>query len=68
MDDTLIYSIIWYIIGVSSFVYWWTSEYDLTLGGCILATFIGVFGPFAFIMGYFKHGKTSITLIKKRGE
>ena len=66
-------TIIWYIIGISSFIYWWTTDYDLELNVSLILglIIIGLVGPIAFLIGYSIHGKPNpkaIVLIKKRKE
>ena len=51
--------IVWWGLGVTGFVYWWTKEYDLTLTECFGAFFCGVLGPIAWIVGKGIHGKST---------
>lgn len=55
----------WYLSGVSSFVYWWTTEYDLTFEDLCGAFLIGMIGPFAFVLGFAIHSKKGKTVIIK---
>jgi len=57
--------VIWYLIGVCSFIFWWTTEHDLRVGDFLLALLVGTFGPVAFIMGYIIHGKP-VTILRRR--
>jgi len=60
--------IIWYLCGVFSFVYWWTSQWDYERGDILITLFIGFCGPIAFLMGWIIHGaKSDCVLVKKRG-
>lgn len=59
--------VIWYVVGVASFVYWWTKDHDLQLGEVIVAMFVGLIGPIAFLAGSYIHGGSEgITIIKQR--
>ena len=66
----LIVGIIWYIVGVLSFIYWWTSELDLDFNALLFGFFVGLIGPIAFVFGYLVHGEPiklfSKVLIKQR--
>lgn len=57
----------WWIVGMSSFIYWWTKDYDLDINAAGGALIIGVAGPIAFFIGWLVHGDTDKVLIKKRG-
>ena len=57
--------VIWYIIGVASFVYWWTEDYDLTPQVIPLAIIVGFGGILTFLFGMSIHGKQT-TIIKSR--
>jgi uncharacterized membrane protein len=62
--------IVWYVLGVAGFIYWWTSEYDLTMGNLVSGCIFGVIGPVTWIVGWSIHGPCSDnakTIIKKRG-
>jgi hypothetical protein len=59
--------LLWYLMGVGSFVYWWTSEYDLTIDQTPMMLMAGFGGPISFLMGWSIHGKDSDkVLFKKR--
>jgi prolipoprotein diacylglyceryltransferase len=60
--------VIWYAIGISSFIYWWTKDYNFEAFHLFVAMFMGVVGPLAFIVGMSIHGgfSGSRVLIKKR--
>jgi hypothetical protein len=60
---------IWSILGISGFIFWWTTELDYTTDFLTLfITFIcGLIGPFSWILGYLIHGaKNPKILIKRR--
>lgn len=62
-------SIIWYVIGCASFIYWWTNEYDFETSTVLVALCAGLIGPIAFLVGWGIHGSyQDKVLIKKRGE
>ena len=49
--------VLWWVIGFASFVYWWTKEYDLETQDLFKGALVGiVFGPTAFLVGWFIHG------------
>lgn len=60
----------WYVIGVLSFIFWWTKDYNITVFEVPLTLLIGIIGPIAFLIGWVVHGdmsyKDSKILIKKR--
>jgi len=66
--------IIWYLAGVASFIYWWTTDMDFEKGDIPLALVAGFIGPIAFLAGYSIHGRApfqdieSKVLIEKRKE
>jgi len=49
--------ITWYLIGVSSFYFWWTREFEFTKYDIPIAYLSGVLGPIAWINGYSVQGK-----------
>lgn len=62
---------IWWFVGVLGFIYWWTTENDLT-GLSLLGSFCaGFMGPVTWICGYFIYSKDDFitkVFIKKRSE
>lgn len=72
-------AILWWLSGVSGFVFWWTKEYDLPAERSVilLCIFVGVMGAFSWILGAAIHGgdggvakanAQSKIIFKKRGE
>lgn len=59
-------ALIWYFVGVVSFIYWWTSEHDFTTAEVFLAGMAGVCGPLAFLIGYFVHGNSPKFILKRK--
>lgn len=59
MTLEIILLLLWYISGVASFIYWWTSEYDLTGKELVLGLCVGAAGPLVWPMGRIIHGKPS---------
>jgi hypothetical protein len=51
--------VLWWVAGTASFIYWWTSELDLTVGAGMGSLVVGFLGPVAFFMGWLIHGKSS---------
>jgi len=47
--------ILWYALGILSFVFWWTRDYEYNskLETVLLSIYIGTLGPICFIIGYF---------------
>ena len=60
--------ITWYVIGVVSFVYWWTEQYDLRVGDLTLVALVAIIGPLALLMGWTMYGKSPSKPIIKRKE
>ena len=60
--------VLWWVIGSASFIYWWTSEFDLTLSAGMGSVVAGLAGPIAFLIGWAIHGKSgeSVVLMKAR--
>lgn len=62
----------WVLSGSASFVYWWTTENDLTVSDILGSLGIGLLiGPFAYVAGWLIHGKPSenskpFVVMKKR--
>lgn len=53
---SVIIAFLWYIIGVWSFIFWWTKDSDLKLIHFMFGLVTGLTGPIAFILGWFMHG------------
>lgn len=68
MIEIIIIAIIWYAIGVFSFIYWWTKDYDFTPSEIPMALGAGLAGVFTFWLGYCIHGKleSNWIIVKKR--
>lgn len=63
----LLLGIAWYLVGMASFVYWWTSEYDLETNQLFTIFIAGLVGPFSFLIGWIIHGKhTNKVIFRKR--
>ncbi len=61
--------LVWYAIGVASFVYWWTKDFDLTSRQIPTAFMVGFTGVLAYPLGYIIHSnKDETVLIRKKGE
>ena len=48
---------VWATLGVSGFIFTWTSTWDFTTSVLFLATMSAVIGPFSWLAGYFTHRK-----------
>lgn len=53
MTTTYILMFLWWLTGFCSFVYWWTKEQDLHKAEVLLAIYVAVLGPIAFVIGWF---------------
>ena len=49
--------VIWYIVGVTGFLYWGTKYHKLSKADLLFSLVVGVSGPLAWIMGYKIHNK-----------
>lgn len=67
MEYWFLGGLIWYAIGVASFIYWWTTEMDFTATELKQAVIMGFLGPITtlicFILIIEKENKV---IIKKR--
>ena len=59
-------SIAWYLIGIFSFIYWWTKDNDFTINDLPKMFVMGIYGPFAIIIGYFIHSDSNKVIFKKQ--
>ena len=65
----LLVAFIWYVIGITGFIYYWTSRNDLTADLNLIVTLIlsGVLGVFTWVAGAIVCSpKTHKILIKRR--
>lgn len=59
----------WLVIGASSFIYWWTTEFDLTTDEILPIIAASLIGPGSFLMGACIHSnKSKKVLIRQRNE
>jgi len=59
--------IAWWVIGMGGFVYWWTTDLDLTVLDIPLAVGAGLLGPISWLAGGCIHGgKSSRVLIPRQ--
>lgn len=57
----------WGLIGVFSFVFWWTKDYDFTSSDILAALLCGIIGPVAFLICGISHfGVKERVIMKKR--
>lgn len=47
--------ILWWVVGALGFMFWWTSQYDLTRASCYLPVVAGIIGPLAWGLGAIIH-------------
>lgn len=45
----------WLLLGMGSFIYWWIKEFDFTTEELVICFFVGLLGPFSFIVGALTH-------------
>lgn len=62
--------IVWALVGASSFVFWWTTQYDLRTSEIPLVFLASILGPISWFIGRSIHDKTKETevIVKRRGE
>lgn len=58
--------ILWFISGAASFIYWWTTEADLTWDQLPLVVGGGLFGPFTCYAGWLMY-TSKASLLKEDG-
>ena len=61
--------IAWLLLGLNSFIYWWTKQYDMTVRDLLTSGLMGaIMGPIAFFYGWLIHGDPipEKIIIKKR--
>ena len=63
---TLIILILWYLVGVCSFIYWWIKDFDLGAKDFLIALVAGLIGPFAWGLGWIIHNDNKSTVIMKK--
>jgi hypothetical protein len=53
-DWTTLLIILWWISGITSFLYWWyKSRQELPYSAFIISAIIGIWGPIVFLYGLF---------------
>jgi hypothetical protein len=59
--------LLWFIVGASGFIFWWTRNFDLTTNEIFIFVPTGLLGPLSWLIGWFLHeSKAPRTLIKRR--
>ncbi len=58
----------WYLSGICSFIYWWTSDWEYKSSDIPITLCIGFCGPIAFLMGWIIHGGKDARVMIKRKE
>lgn len=70
--DILVLIALWFFVGASGFIYWWTKDYDLTLAALPLVFGTALLGPLAWIVGWTIHadhsGGSQIILKRRRAK
>lgn len=59
-------AILWYASGVASFIYWWTTQHDLSPDDLLIGLLVGIIGPLAWPVGYSVHGERKPTILIPR--
>ncbi len=62
----ILLSILWFFIGIVSFLFWWTKDQDFTSNLIPFALMVGIMGPLAFYVGFMIHGNDGRVLIKSK--
>ena len=64
--------VIWYAVGLYSFVWWWTQENDFTSNDIFLMLWVGLLGPGTWLMGWgihgIKNGRSKTVFIKRKNK
>lgn len=60
--------ITWYVIGVVSFIYWWTEDHDFRLNEIPMLILFGSLGPVTFLMGWMGSKDLPNPVLKRRRE
>lgn len=50
---TFLIMFLWWVSGVCSFTYWWIKEQDFEKSTALLAAYVAILGPIAFVIGWF---------------
>lgn len=58
--------IAWYVVGLLSFIFWWTTDEDLTLASLVFGCLVAISGPVAFVAGAIIHGRSGGPVLLKR--
>lgn len=70
-EDTMVLlillALLWWAIGIASFVYWWTEDLDLEVSDLLVAVMCGLFGPSMFVIGWLGSQRIGdVVLISRR--
>lgn len=58
----------WWILGIISFVYWWTKDHSLTWCDLLIGMVIASGGPLMWFMGWLTHGEPCRVILPKRNK
>ena len=61
---------LWYLTGFAGFVFWYTKDHNVDIGGLLLGLLVCLMGPFTWIVGWVIHGDMPTgdrIYFKKRG-
>lgn len=58
----LVCFVVWYLVGVVSFIYWWTKTSDLTIRELHVLFCAGFMGPITFILGWILVGDATFSI------
>jgi hypothetical protein len=58
--------LVWYIVGFTGHVYWWTSKNDFGVGDLLLGLIVSLMGPFTWFAGWMVFGNGGEFIILKK--
>lgn len=69
----VILGVLWWLTGMSGFIYWWTKDHDLDITDAIIGAMVSVVGPLSWPFGWYIHTDPAyrkscgpVVLIKRR--
>jgi hypothetical protein len=57
----LLVFIAWYLMGIASFLFWWSREFNIITNDLFMSLIVGVLGPTAWMLGYIMHSNVTNT-------
>jgi hypothetical protein len=65
MTTAIIFSILWYVVGMVSFIYWYTKDNDFGLNDLVTCFSLAFYGPVIFFVGWIIHSSSDIQFVKR---